>query len=348
MDSTPDPSQDSSAGAGRARSGVPLAPLSRALPFPNWWPILAGVLVGLALRLIFSGAPGGMFTAMGTGFIYLSPIIVGAVTVYVAESKAQRSWSYYFWAPMLANSLFAVGTMAILLEGLICVVIIWPLFCLLGALGGLAMGVIGRATVWRRKTLYGLSVLPLVLGTLPDAEMVNPRLLRVERAVVVSASAEQIWQQIHNAKDIRSDEVGHAWMYRIGVPLPIAGVSQQTPTGWVRRITMGKSIHFDQIATDWQANRHVRWTYRFEADSFPPHALDDHVKIGGHYFDLIDTEYLLTPVTEQQTQLHIRMHYRVSTQFNWYAAAVANLLIGNFEEVILNFYQRRATQATRP
>lgn len=36
------------------------------------------------------------------------------------------------------------------------------------------------------------------------------------------------------------------------------------------------------------------------------------------------------------------MRYRVSTQFNWYADGVARLLLGNFEDVIPGFYQRRA------
>ena len=108
---------------------------------------------------------------------------------------------------------------------------------------------------------------------------------------------------------------------------------------------MGKSIHFDQVATDWHENRYVRWIYRFEKDSFPPNALDDHVTIGGHYFDLLDTAYTLTPAGPQTTELRITMHYRVSTQFNWYADGVARFLIGNFEEVILDFYRRRAVLA---
>ena len=108
---------------------------------------------------------------------------------------------------------------------------------------------------------------------------------------------------------------------------------------------MGKSIHFDQIAAEWQDNRHVRWTYRFDVDSFPPHALDDHVAIGGHYFDLLDTAYTLTPAGSVTTELSITMRYRVSTQFNWYADGVARVLIGNFEEVILDFYRHRAMSA---
>ena len=56
--------------------------------------------------------------------------------------------------------------------------------------------------------------------------------------------------------------------------------------------------------------------------------MDDHVTIGGHYFDLLDTAYTLTPTGGQATELRITMHYRVSTQFNWYADGVARLLIG--------------------
>ena len=42
------------------------------------------------------------------------------------------------------------------------------------------------------------------------------------------------------------------------------------------------------------------------------------------------------------TELKISMQYRVSTQFNWYSKRVAALLFDNFEEVVLDFYARRA------
>ena len=57
-------------------------------------------------------------------------------------------------------------------------------------------------------------------------------------------------------------------MYRIGVPLPQAGVTEATSGGLVRRIVMGKDIHFDQVVVDWDENRYVRWTYRFAEDRF--------------------------------------------------------------------------------
>ncbi|MDR7151570.1 hypothetical protein J2W49_003546 [Hydrogenophaga palleronii] len=316
----------------------------RKLPYSKWWPLAIGALTGIVLRLIFSGEPGGAYTAMTGAFVYLAPLAVGAVTVYVAEAKQRRTWSYYVWAPMVANTLFVLGTMAILIEGLICVIIIIPLFCALGALGGLLMGGICRATQRRREAVYSFAVLPILLGFLPTHEASLQRIGTIERTIVVEASPQQIWQQIHEARDIRPEEVGHAWMYRIGVPLPIAGVTQETPEGFVRKVSMGKSIHFEQVATEWQENRFVRWVYRFNENSFPPNALDDHVTIGGHYFDLLDTSYKLSPIDPKTTELNISMRYRVSTQFNWYADGVAKFLIGNFEEVILDFYRRRAVR----
>lgn len=345
MKAKPPPSDDSNGTEKHtAETGQTPAIKPRVLPYSNWWPLAMGALTGIVLRLIFSGDPGGAFTAMKGAFVYLAPIAVGAVTVYVAEAKQQRKWSYYVWAPVAANALFVLGTMAILIEGLICVVIILPLFCVLGALGGLLMGVICRATRRRREAVYSFAVLPILLGFIPTPEANLQRIRTIERTIVVEAQPQQIWQQLHDARDIRPDEVGHAWMYRIGVPLPIAGVTQQTPTGFVRKISMGRSIHFEQVATEWRENQFVRWTYRFDKDSFPPRALDDHVTIGGHYFDLLDTTYKLHPTGPQLTELTITMSYRVSTQFNWYADSVASFLIGNFEEVILEFYRRRAVQ----
>ena len=105
---------------------------------------------------------------------------------------------------------------------------------------------------------------------------------------------------------------------------------------------MGKGIQFDQSATDWECYHHVRWRYHFTSTSFPPRALDDHVRIGGEYFDLLGTDYSLLAVGERMTILRVSMSYRVSTRYNWYAGPVAKLFVSNFEETALRFYARRA------
>src|SRR5262245_253483 len=39
------------------------------LPFPKWWPIVAGALLGVVMRAVFSGDPGRSFAPMMISFI---------------------------------------------------------------------------------------------------------------------------------------------------------------------------------------------------------------------------------------------------------------------------------------
>jgi hypothetical protein len=345
QETPPQPSADTPSTSGPSAQPPPRKPLWRRLV--NWiWPLIVGALVGIFLRLLFRGKPGNPFAAMDSGFILLAPLVVGAATVFVAEMKSRHRWRYYAGAGALANALFVIGTLAIMIEGWICAVIIIPVFALVGAIGGLLMGLIFRLTEWPKHAMYALAVMPIVVGAFPKHEDAHPHFESIERTIRVPAPPAVIWRQIHEARDIRPAEVDRGFIYRIGVPLPIAGVTEQTPTGLVRKVTMGKSVHFDQVIADWDENRYVRFTYRFYEDSFPPNALDEHVRIGGYYFDLIDTSYRLTPQDDGSSTLAIRMSYRVSTQFNWYANRVAEVLIGNFEETILEFYRNRSVAST--
>jgi hypothetical protein len=317
----------------------------RLLPFSFWWPIGIGALVGLLLRLVFSGQAGGPYAAMLGAFIVGSPVVVGIVTVYVAEMTARRSWRYYFGAPMIAMSVCVLATLAIQIEGLICAIVIVPLFALVAGLAGLAMGWVCRVSNRPRKTLVScVAVLPLLAGAfehrLPPADLMRVQ----DREIFVAAPPQAVWRELVDTPRIRKAEVDDAWMYRIGVPVPEAGTGDFRDGEHLRHITMGKGIHFDQVATEWRPGERVSWRYRFSEDSFPAGALDDHVRIGGHYFDLGETTYSLAP-DGTGTRLSVRMRYRVSTSFNWYAGPVADFLVGDFAERILEFYARRAAQS---
>jgi len=311
------------------------------IPFAWFWPLLVGAAAALVLRIAFSGLPGQRFSAMLGSFIYLAPAVCGAVTVYMAERIERRSWGYYVWAPWVSTALFVVGTLLVFIEGIVCAVVIVPLFGVMGSLGGLAMGIVCRITNWPRPALYSFALLPLLFGAI-EPQWPNPeRISSTSRTLFIAAPAERVWHELNDAQDIRPNEVGDAWAYRIGVPMPVAGVTQDTPEGRVRKVQWQKDVHFDEIITEWQPLQRVKWRYRFSPDSFPAGALDDHVVIGGHYFDLRDSAYTLTP-REGGTELRIDVSWRVSTRFNWYADRVAQFLLGDFSEHILRFYRARS------
>ena len=233
-----------------------------------------------------------------------------------------------------------------MVEGLICAIVILPMFATIGALGGLAMGAVCRMTNWPKQAIYSLAVLPIALGLAGDYLPTPTTLSYVEDSIVINATPARVWDQLNNASNIRPEEFSASWAARIGVPMPQSGVTQMTESGRVRKSLWDKKVHFDEIITDWQPQQYLRWTYRFSPTSFPPHALDDHVMIGGHYFDLQDTRFTLTPVAGG-TRLNVKAHYRVSTQFNFYADGVAQLLLGNMLSTGLDFYKNRSeTTAT--
>ncbi len=306
-----------------------------------WWPVLAGALVGLALRLIFLGKPTEPLNVMMSAFVLFVPLAVGAVSVVVAERSARRSWTYYFGIGAAANALLVLGTLAILIEGIICAILAVPLFAVVGGLGGVVAGAICRWTAWPKRGAFALVVLPLVFGSLEQRLPLPQTIVSEERSTVIHATPERVWAALLAAQDIAPEEMSSGWMYRIGVPLPLAAVTRNEGGRLIRHIEMGRRVQFDQVATEWSAEEYILWKYRFTADSFPAGALDDHVRIGGRYFDVVDTEYRLEPVP-QGTRLHVAMRYRVSTTFNWYARPIAAFLVGDFEETALAFYARRA------
>ncbi len=215
------------------------------------------------------------------------------------------------------------------------------MFAVLGGIGGLIMGAICRYTNWPRPTLYSFAALPLALGLLGTGDPLSVEYSRIERSVVVDAPIEVVWQQLVDTPAITAQEMNEPMTERIGVPLPNSGRTELRGEERVRTSRWGKGVYFEEVIEDWQPPTHLRWRYRFLPDSFPRAALDDHVVIGGHYFDLIDTEFSLQP-DAGRTRVTAVVRYRISTQFNFYADWAAQLLIGDLVEHGLQMYERRS------
>lgn len=314
-------------------------PEGTPLPFSRWWPLLWGALTGVALRLIFSAEPGDALSAMSMGFIFAAPFIVGAVTVYCAERVERCSWVAYAVLGGLANALFVLGTLAVFLEGFICAILIVPLFAAVGAIGGLLMGCVCRLTQWP-SSMYSIALLPVILLVIDSHTALPMSVREVRGSILIDAPRDRVWQLIQNVSDIRPEELDSAWAFRIGVPTPLSG-TQTTLDVPLRRVTMGKHVYFDQIIDEKREQEFVRWRYRFYPDSFPPNALDDHVRIGGAYFDLLDTSYQLSD-EGRQTRLSLTTHYRLSTRFNWYAGPLTQWMLNNAATTYLEFYRARS------
>lgn len=306
-----------------------------------WWWIVGGALYGVAMRLLFGAIPDDHVGVMSTAFIFGAPFVMGALTVYGLR-HAPMTITRMMIAPWMTICLMLLGCSVALLEGIICLAIMAPVFFALGTLGGLAMGFALRMLGRERTELKAIVALPLLLIVfdnvvpLPDAHRV------VRRSVEIDAVPAVVWHEILDARAIRADELPFSLAHAIGVPRPLEGVNVATADGEVRHSRWERGVHFRGEVVRRVPERSITWRYRFDPDSFPPGSMDDHVEIGGRYFGLDDTTFNLQPLPGGRTRLEIVAHYRVTSSINLYAVPVAGILGEDFVDTILGLYKGRS------
>lgn len=325
---------------------TPMAPL-------YWIAPLTGGLYGLAIRYLAGwagpflqsiGVNSRMAGVMSIGFIMLTPVILGALTVYLLRNT-RPSWMATFFTPWIATALMMMGSMLTLMEGSICVVILSPVFLVLSSLGGLLMRAILNVMEVQGRHIGGLAVLPLLALVVEGPVTPQDRWQRIERSTVVAAAPQRVWNEIVQARDIRREELKPTLAHLIGVPRPVEGINHTTAQGEVRESRWERGVHFRGRVTDRVEGRTLAWRYEFSPDSFPPGTMDDHVVLGGQYLDLGETRFTLTPIDAGHTRLDVVAHYRVTSTINVYAVPVADLLGRDFVDMLLDLYRRRSEAA---
>ncbi|XHS79451.1 SRPBCC family protein [Burkholderiaceae bacterium UC74_6] len=310
-----------------------------------------GAGYGILMRLVFGFAPflrspelrDNASGPMLFSFVLLVPLLIGVYTVHAARSKNPGVGSALV-LPLVPTLCFVGGTAALFLEGSICIALALPVFLAAASFGGLLCWTILKFAQPKPGVVNSLMLLPLLSGYVEARWLSMPQEIQQSQASVqIAAKPEAIWQLINHATEIRPSEMQEGLAYRIGVPYPMQAITEQTDHGRVRRLKWDHGVQFDEPIQAWEENRYIRWTYDFKPDSFPPGALDEHVLIGGKYFDLVDTSYRLTPEAGG-TRLDIVVNYRVSTNFNFYAAWWGRTMVDDAAATILRFYKARAEQ----
>lgn len=314
-------------------------------PGNRWWPwSILGALYGLAFRLIVGGT--SQFGPMSLAFTLATPIVVGALTIYGGRHHHQSILAILF-RPWATITLMLMGCAIVMLEGAICIALLAPLFLILGTVGGVAMAIALHIARKNQPRLKAIAVLPMLLLGVDNFVPLSTQELSVHQAVTVNADAATIWHQILTARDIRPDEFPTSLTYLIGVPHPVEGINRATPEGEVRFSRWERGVTFEGVVTDRKENESITWRYRFDSHSFPPGSMDEHVAIGGRYFDLRDTTFKLHPLPGGRTELELVAHYRVTTSIGFYAVPAATLLGNDFVHSILTLYKNRSERAAR-
>jgi hypothetical protein len=307
--------------------------------------VVFGAAYGLGMRIFFDHAPHFFgLRVVSIAFMLGTPVAIGAIVIYGLRDTKPSIIKMIF-APWLSILLALIGSAISLLEGSVCIALASPLFFVASSIGGLIMGFVLRWTNKGKITLNSVLVLPIILMFVEPAAPQQAQLLEDRVSVEVAASPHRIWEEILNARNIRKEELPWNFTHWIGVPRPVEGVNVMTPEGEVRYSKWERGVNFSALVTERIEDRSITWRYRFTSNSFPEGSLDEHVKIGGQYFDLRDTTFNLTPISANLTKVEIVSHYRVTTDVNFYGVPIARFIANDFMSTILHLYKFRSEQS---
>jgi hypothetical protein len=286
---------------------------------------------------------------MSFAFLFAGPFMAGAITVKQATREQPMSaWESIVasWIPILANILIALS---VRWEGIICVVFIVPPALISAGLGGYLTGLLHRHFHKRDfgKTLYCLAALPLLLAVL-ETHLNQPLQTRtVDTSVVIHAPLPIVWQNIERVPPIAASELRHSWANTIGFPRPVEATLSHEGVGGVRNASFERGLNFTETITDWQPNQRIVFTIQADTAAIPTTTLDEHVTVGGRFFDVLTGEYDLHTLPNGDTLLHLSSQERLSTDFNFYAAMWSDAVMHDMQSNILHVIQNRCETESR-
>lgn len=325
--------------------------LRRSTGWSLLWGVLLGVAYGIFLRSTVRVFHSNLIAVMSISFVFLIPIAMGFVSVFTAERESHQGVLMWIVLPWLPVVLGAAASMIFLWEGWICVVMFIPIGLVWASIGGLIAGGVVRmmkSRAARNVSAACILLLPCMIGPWEQNILTNKDLRTVETTIDIQAPPNVIWGNIERVPTIRPEELRPSWSRRIGFPAPLEATLSYEGVGGVRHATFAGGVLFIETVDVWEPERRLAFSIKAQGDQIPPTTLDEHVKVGGAYFDVLRGQYALEPRGNGVTRLHLSSQHRVSTDFNWYARIWTDAVMRDMQSTILQVIRKRCENTAAP
>lgn len=316
--------------------------------------VVIGVAYGLITRLIFGlDLDADYFEIMSVSFIMGVPLVIGFITILAAKIGKER-WALWFVLPWAASLLTIAAALLLAWEGLICAFVWVPMFLVLSSVGGVFAGLYLLLTGPSAPTnmvLISVALLPFLASPLEQFIAPPTSLRTVHTQIEIESDAATVWANIREVPAISEAEHSSTFSHRIGFPRPIEARLIGEGIGAVRHATFERDVLFIETITAWEPERYIRFEITAD-ENIPPTTFDQHVRVGGQYFDVLTGSYRIEMLGPERTLLHLSSTQEVSTRFNFYTQLWTDYFMGAMQDYILAIIKRRCEQtainAARP
>jgi hypothetical protein len=312
-----------------------------------------GVAYGLTMRglqwtrLGKASFAGPIVGVMSIAFIAVVPFAMGYLSVAVKARHSRVSIRDRVFVPWLVVVISLAASLALLWEGIICIVMLTPLALLCGTLGGLLAGSVVKPLHPQAAafSMILIALLPVFVGPVERRVGAATDVRSVESQVVIRASAQTVWRNIERVRAIGPNELPRSWNRTIGFPRPLEATLSHEGLGGIRHATFEGGVLFIETIDVWQPQQRLGFSIRADSQHIPATTLDEHVRVGGPYFDVLHGEYILETQPDGTLKLRLVSRHRVSTDFNWYARWWTDAVMRDVQRSILYVIRNRCEPA---
>jgi hypothetical protein len=334
-----------------------LAPNPAKSPVTRKQLIIAGAAMGAVYGLVARFAfgyfhqLGANFEVMSETFILGVPLALGFISALVShQSSNQTVWNWLtglIFVPFLSSLAFLALALLLAWEGAICVVLWLPVVLPLSSIGAF-LGIICLKIVKSKRNrsycIAAAALLPFLISPIEQLKTPDAEIRTVPTEIKIHASAQTVWNQIKSVPLISEQEQSFSFSHLIGFPRPLEARLVGEGVGAVRYATFEKGVLFVETINQWDEPHRLSFSIRADTKNIPPKTFDEHVIIGGRYFDVLNGTYWIEDIGNGDVILHLSSEQRLSTRFNFYSHYWTEYLMADLQNYILGIIKKRCEQ----
>lgn len=225
---------------------------------------------------------------------------------------------------------------------LACWIMILPLFLLAASIGGLIGGYFKLKKKDTKVYISILTLFPFFIAPVENRVGAIPGTYEAYTYIDIHAPADKIWDNITRVETI-SREQDKGWLTRLlGMPRPVEAVLNYKGVGASREAKFTKGLVFHEQVSEYTDKRKMVFSIKAYPFEIPSTTMDEHILIGGKYFDVLNGAYELEQLDTNTYRLHLYSHFRLTTTFNFYASWWARWIMKDIQNNILQIEKERA------
>jgi len=312
----------------------------------NWRGIFYGIAYGLIARSIFElelteNAVIPTFGLMTLSFLFVVPFVIGLITAYYNDTITSSRKILVLVMPLFSIIGLIATSVLFGKEGIICALMALPIFACMALLGGY----LGVRVFYRDKNKMYISLcmlLPFIIAPIENHLGLSEKIFTEHTSITIHASDKDVWKHITRVKEITNKENNNSLFQFMGFPRPIEAELDTVAVGGIRKAIFDRGLFFTETVTEVTPNKILAFNIQADPNSIPPKALDEHVLVGGKYFDVLEGKYQIEKIGNNEVLLHLTSRFKLSTNFNFYSGLWSKIIMSDIQKNILEIIKKRS------